>query len=169
MDLHFDGFGAAFYPDQHPRRTWKPYIEKMEEAGISFVRIAEFAWDKLEPQEGQYDFSWLDEVLAMLAEKNIRAIMCTPGATPPVWMCEKYDFYPKTTGKTDSQFGTRRYVCPNAPDFLRKSWAITREMGKHYANDPRIMAWQIDNEIGHPFCFCDRCKALFQKFMEKKL
>ena len=60
MDLHFDGFGAAFYPDQHPRHTWKPYIERMAEAGIAFVRLAEFAWDKLEPQEGQYDFTWLD-------------------------------------------------------------------------------------------------------------
>ncbi len=168
MDLHFDGFGAAFYPDQHPRHTWRPYIERMAEAGIAFVRLAEFAWDKLEPQEGQYDFTWLDEVLSMLAEKNIRAIMCTPGATPPVWMCEKYDFYPVSTEGQDSRFGTRRYVCPNAPDFQQKSWAITREMGRHYAKDPRVMAWQIDNEIGHPFCFCDRCKALFQQFMKKK-
>ena len=168
MNNHFDGLGAAFYPEQQPRHTWEPYVEKLAEAGLSFVRIAEFAWDKLEPEDGKYDFAWLDEVLAMLAEKNIRAIMCTPGATPPVWICEKYDFYPRLDKGSDFRFGIRRYVCPNSPDFLKKSWDITAKMGEHYANDPRIMAWQIDNEIGHPFCFCDRCKALFQQYMKDK-
>lgn len=167
--LTFDGLGAAFYPDQQQRSSIPAYVERLAEANISFVRMAEFAWDKLEPEENEFRFEWLDEVLELLNQKNIKALLCTPTAAPPVWMSERYgEIHPITRDGKSFSFGTRQYVCLTSPTFRSLAERIVRAMGAHYANDRRVIGWQIDNEVGYPFCFCQRCLKLFQKFCKEK-
>ena len=168
MKQHFDGLGAAFYPDQQPRGTWVQYIDLMVEGGMSFARVAEFAWDKLEPCEGKYDFGWLDDALEMLDQKGIKAIMCTPGAAPPVWLCEKYNVYPTLHDGSRLTFGSRRYVCPNSVDFNSLVGKMVAAMAAHYADDSRVCGWQVDNEIGHPFCYCPHCLQLFREYSQER-
>ena len=168
-DLQFDGLGAAFYPEQQPPELIPEYIERLAEAGLAFVRMAEFAWDKLEPAEGQYDFNWLDKVISLLDARKIRALLCTPTAVPPVWLATgNEDMYPVLDNGKQLRFGTRRYVCITSPEFRRTSLALVRAMGRHYANDKRIIGWQLDNEVGGPFCFCPRCLNLFRNYCRER-
>jgi beta-galactosidase len=159
----FHGLGGAFYPEEHSPDTWPIYAQRLREAGLSFVRLGEFAWDRLEPAEGCFDFAWLDAVLAHLDRHNITAVLCTPTAVPPQWACAAYpDIHPVTGDGRVMGFGGRRYTCPTSPNYLRLGTAIAAAMGGQFGNDPRVLAWQLDNEFGHPFCFCPRCQGAFQ-------
>ena len=166
---HFVGLGGAFYPEHHPRRTWPAWVRRIADAGLSFVRMGEFAWDKFEPREGHYDFDWFDEVLARLDARGIRVILCTPTAVPPRWACEKYpEIFPVLEDGRTYGFGVRRYTCPTSIAYHRLSEGIVTEMARRYGRSPQILAWQIDNEVGHPFCFCERCRTHFQEWCHRR-
>lgn len=165
----FQGLGTAFFPEHHPVETWEKYVGLMAEADIGFVRLGEFAWDKLEPEEGVFAFEWFDQVLALFARHGIKVLLCTPTAVPPVWACEKYpEIFPVTSDGKQFGFGLRRYTCPTSPAYHHLSENIVIELGKRYGASPQIIGWQIDNEIGHPFCFCPRCLKHFQQWCRER-
>ncbi len=157
----FHGIGGAYYPEHHPRASWPRYAEMVKQAGLSFCRLAEFTWDKLEPREGEFDFSWLDEVMGQLDDRGIRVILCTPTAVPPLWACERYpELHPvDESGKTIG-FGVRRYTCSTSRVYHQLCRDIVTAMAHRYAQHPQVLGWQIDNEVGHPFCFCPRCRRV---------
>jgi hypothetical protein len=81
-------FGADYYPEQWPAATWQQDIELMSSTGVNVVRIGTFCWCHVEPEEGRFEFGWLDEVLELLRAAGIAVILATPTASPPPW-CEK--------------------------------------------------------------------------------
>ena len=82
--------GTCYYPEHWPERLWEEDLERMEEAGIRVIRIAEFAWSKVEPEEGMFTFEFFDHFLDLAEKKRMQVIFCTPTATPPAWLTEKY-------------------------------------------------------------------------------
>lgn len=165
----FRGLGAAFFPEHHARETWPEYVDLMGEAGLTCVRMGEFAWDKYEPEEGRFDFEWMDEVLGLLARHDIGAIMCTPTAVPPLWACQKYpDLCPVLEDDRTFGFGIRRYTCPTSLSYRTLCERVVTAMGERYGASPQVIGWQIDNEIGHPFCFCETCLWHFREWCERR-
>lgn len=165
----FQGIGGAFFPDQQPRDTWRAYVRHIARLGLSFVRIGEFAWNRMEPEEGEYAFAWLDEIMALLGRHDVRVILCTPTAVPPVWACERYpEIHPVLSDGTVFGFGVRRYTCPTSPAYRRLSEGIAAALGNRYGRNPQVLSWQIDNEIGHPFCFCARCLSGFRAWCARR-
>src|SRR5215218_7719259 len=53
--------GVYYYPEHWPREQWDRDFANMERMGFEFVHMAEFAWGFMEPEEGKFDFRWLDE------------------------------------------------------------------------------------------------------------
>ena len=82
--------GVCYYPEHWDRALWKDDLQRMKQYGIEVIRLAEFSWALMEPEEGKYDFSFWDEFLALAAEENMKVVFCTPTATPPAWLSEKY-------------------------------------------------------------------------------
>src|SRR5271154_2683858 len=82
--------GAAWYPEQWPESQWDADLAKMEAANIHLVRVGEFAWSTMEPEEGKYDFTWLDHAIAKAASHHIVVVLGTPTAAPPAWLTTKY-------------------------------------------------------------------------------
>ena len=82
--------GVYYYPEHWDESQWERDFKKMHELGFEFTHFAEFAWAQLEPEEGRYDFAWLDRAVALAAKYDLKVIMCTSTATPPVWMSRKY-------------------------------------------------------------------------------
>lgn len=165
-------FGADYYPEHWPGEIWEQHAKLMREANFNVVRLAEFAWAKMEPTEGKYDFSWLDEAIDVLSKEGIKVVLGTPTATPPKWLMDKYpeayqvDAYGRVRG-----FGSRRHYCANSPAYLEKTKDIVGKMADHYKNHPDVVAWQIDNELGcHStvLCYCNHCKKAFHQWLEQK-
>jgi len=148
--------GAAYYPEAWDESEQSHDISMMQKAGITVVRIGEFAWSKMEPREGEYDFSWLHRCVDRLEEAGIRVILGTPSACPPIWLSEGYEIYPENIDGRISSPGSRQQRCYSSPDYLRFSYRIVEEMAKHFAGNPHVVAWQIDNELCGEMkkCYC---------------
>ena len=77
--------GTCYYPEHWDSSLWEDDLERMLQAGIEVIRIAEFAWNKIEPEEGVYTYEFFDSFLELAQKKGMKVIFCTPTATPPVW------------------------------------------------------------------------------------
>ena len=83
-------FGTCYYPEHWPESMWESDLARMEQAGISVIRVAEFAWSKVEPREGEFTYEFWDRFLDMVEKTGVKTIFCTPTATPPAWLTERY-------------------------------------------------------------------------------
>ena len=142
-------FGVCYYPEHWPETLWRSDLERMRAAGITVIRVAEFAWNLFEPREGAFTFDFFDRFLALVSTfPEIRVIFCTPTATPPAWLTEKYPevLNADLDGRPFSH-GMRRHYNYNAPVWREKSRLIASKLGEHYGTHPSIIGWQIDNEL----------------------
>ena len=158
-------FGVDYYPEQWPRERWAIDARLMAEAGFNIVRLAEFAWATMEPAEGQIDFSWLDEAIAILGARGIRVILGTPTTSPLPWLMHRYpDAFRVREDGIRVTYGNRREYCPNNPLYQEHSRRIVSQMAVHYAEHPAVIGWQIDNEFGDR-CYCAVCQRAFQNWL----
>jgi beta-galactosidase len=164
--------GVCYYPEQWPRERWAIDAKMMNEAGLSLVRIAEFAWTFMEPEEGEYTWEWLDEAVTTLSEAGLQIILCTPTAAPPAWLCTEYpDVLPVDAQGRRRRFGSRRHYCPTSATYRRHSARIAEAIARRYGSHPSVIAWQIDNEFGlHETarCYCGECAASFRRWLEAR-
>ncbi len=165
-------FGVCYYPEQWPEERWATDARMMREAGLEMVRIAEFAWAKMEPADGRYDWEWLDRAIETLAAAGLDVILGTPTAAPPAWLSHAHpDVLRMDANGRTRQHGTRRHVCPNSPTYRRYSRRIVREMVQRYGREPGIIGWQIDNEFGggkSGRCYCPHCAAAFRAWLQTR-
>ena len=144
-------FGGDYNPEQWPRETWLEDIELMRAAGVNLVSVGIFSWVLLEPREGEYDFSFLDEVLDLLAGAGIDVDLGTPTAAPPAWFWKKYPHArPVTRDGVTLGFGSRGLVSPSSPEYRRASAAIAGRLAERYAQHPAVVMWHVHNEYGAP-------------------
>ena len=164
--------GVDYYPDQTPEDLWEEDARMIAEAGLTNVRVAEFAWSLMEPLEGRFEFGWLRKSVGILNKEGIQVILGTPSAAPPPWLSEKYPeiLMVNKEGMT-VHAGGRRFTCPTNRTYRRLSLAIATEMAKTFADTPGVIGWQIDNEFtlqqwGR--CYCQYCREGFQDWAKKK-
>ncbi len=161
--------GVDYYPEHWDRKDWEPHAKLMEEAGIRIVRLAEFAWGKMEPREGKYDFGWLDDAIALLRRHNIRVILGTPTAAPPPWLFARHpEALIVNQDGVRTEAGGRRHYCFTSAAFREQTRRIVTTMAQRYADNPGVAGWQTDNEIGGPRCWCDACAAAFREWLKAK-
>lgn len=165
-------YGVSYYPEHKTREELEWDLKLIKESGINTVRMGEFAWCRMEPEPGKYEFSWLDEVVEELGKAGIRSILCTPTACPPAWMVELWpDMLYQDNRRIRRPFGGRRHGCYNHGKFREASAGIAKAIGKHYGSHPYVAGFQIDNELaqeGTGRCTCDICQKKFQSWMEHK-
>ena len=142
-------FGVCYYPEHWPESQWDQDATMMAELGLTYVRIGEFAWSRIEPNPGEYTFDWLDTAIATLNSAGLKVVMCTPTATPPKWLIDSYpEILPvdPETGQTRG-FGSRRHYDFSSTIYLRESMRITEVLAKRYGNQDGVVGWQTDNEL----------------------
>jgi beta-galactosidase len=140
--------GAAYYPELWPAEEVAKDIARMHEAGITVVRIGEFAWSKMEPNEGQIDLTYFADVMDRLHAAGIATVLCTPTATPPIWLVDGHPerCYVNQQGVT-MVHGARQHASYDHPDVQRACWRIVEAMAQALGKHPGLIGWQIDNEL----------------------
>ncbi|SNT34643.1 beta-galactosidase [Tropicimonas sediminicola] len=139
--------GVCYYPEHWPEEIWAEDAARMVEAGLTWVRIGEFAWSRLEAQPGQFTFDWLDRAIETLGTAGLKVVLGTPTATPPRWMVEKHpDMLAVDAEGRPRKFGSRRHYCFSHLGYREESVRIARILGERYGRNPHVQAWQIDNE-----------------------
>lgn len=165
-------FGVDYYPEHWDRTRWETDAKLMQEMGIQVVRMAEFSWHKLEPEEGRYDFTWLDDVISLLADYGIKTILGTPSAAPPAWMIQKHpDILPIDREGRVRGFGGRHHDCQSNPAYRSYIRKMVTNLAKQYGENENVIGWQVDNELGNShqdLCTCDHCKNRFQTWLREK-
>jgi beta-galactosidase len=158
-------FGVDYYPEHWPESRWETDARMMREAGVNVVRLGEFAWSLLEPEDGIFDFSWLDRAMKVLAQVDIQVVLGTPSATPPPWLWQKLpdSVLVDETG-TPREYGGRREYSPTHVRYRTHAVRVARAMGMHYASNPQVIGWQIDNELGDR-CYSAGTRLEFQKWL----
>ena len=164
--------GVDYYPEQWPESRWPADAQLMKEAGLGIVRLAEFAWSRIEPDDGTFDFGWLDRAIAVLHNQGIKVVLGTPTAAPPAWLIAKHpDVLPRDYTRTPKAFGIRRHYCFNNEHYHGHTTAIAGAMATHYCANPAVVGWQIDNELGgHDTarCYCDTCARAFRRWLKAR-
>ena len=162
-------YGVDYYPEHWEESQWEKDATMMQAASINFVRLAEFAWVKMEPAEGQFDFAWLDRALKVLNAHGIKVILGTPTGSPPAWLYAKYpDIAAMDENGVRYRYGSRCNRCLHSPNFIAATQRIVTAMAEHFKNHPGVIGWQIDNELGDPECFDAATRAAFQRWCRTK-
>lgn len=163
--------GAAYYPELWDESEVEKDIARCKELGVNCLRVGEFAWGRMEPEEGKYDFAWLVRVVDKLHENGIATVMCTPTCTPPRWMLNKYPEMRRIMPDLiRSDVSSRCHVCKSSLVAREKNRKIVTEMAKAFSGAKGIIGWQIDNEL-FPYgdgCFCENCKKGFRSYLKEK-
>lgn len=140
--------GTCYYPEHWDKSLWRNDLKRMKENGIFIIRIAEFAWNKVEPKEGEFTYTFFDEFLDVAEAEDMKVIMGTPTATPPVWLTEKYpEVLNCNIDGVKYRHGMRRHYNYNSPVYQKLCARIVEKFAAHYASRPCVIGWQIDNEL----------------------
>lgn len=158
--------GTAWYPEQWPESRWDADLTLMQQSGVHMVRVGEFAWSRMEPEEGRYDLDWLDRAITAAAKHNIFSVIGTPTAAPPAWLTQKY---PETLrmnedGRRDQHGNREQYNFAN-PKYRELARKIAEQLARRFGHNPHVLGWQIDNEY-EMASYDPETKAQFQQWLK---
>ena len=162
--------GGDYNPEQ-----WLSYpdvlakdIELMKKAHVNCVSLGIFAWSHLEPEEGVYDFSWLETIIERLYENGIYTILATPSGARPRWMAQKYPEVLRVANNgVRNAYGDRHNHCLTSPIYRDKVKQINTRLAQHFAGNPAVILWHISNEYSGA-CYCPLCRKAFIEWVKQK-
>lgn len=141
--------GCCYYPEHWPEDIWPDDARRMAKLDLSWVRISEFAWSRLEPEPDALDFGWLDRAIDTLGRAGLKVVLGTPTATPPRWVLDKHpDMLAVDRQGRPRKFGSRRHYCFSHEGYRDECRRIVTLLVKRYGDNPYVAAWQTDNEYG---------------------
>jgi beta-galactosidase len=142
--------GTYYYPEQWPKADWERDLKRIHELGFEFTHYAEFAWSSLEPEEGKYNFGWLDTAIQLAEKYQLKVILCTPSPAPPAWLTTKY---PQVLVVNEDgmrlQHGSRQFTSWASEKYRQLCSKMVEVLAKRYGHHPAVWGWQIDNEPSH--------------------
>jgi beta-galactosidase len=164
-------FGGDYNPEQWPEEVWEEDVTLMREAGVTLVSLGVFAWARLEPRPGEYDFAWLDRIIGMLHGAGVSVALATPTVVPPAWFYRAYpEALPVTREGVRLAFGSRGAICHSSPAYRAAATRITTRLGERYGRHPAVALWHVHNEYGAPVmsCYCDTCAVAFRHWLQDR-
>jgi beta-galactosidase len=164
--------GVCYYPEHWPEAQWAEDAARMAKLGLTWVRIGEFAWSRMEPEPGRYDWDWLDRAIATLGARGLKVVLGTPTATPPRWMLDKHpDMLAVDAEGRVRGFGSRRHYDFSHPGYRSECAKIVGLMAERYGKNPHVAAWQTDNEYAchaTTLSYSEAAKTAFQDWLAQK-
>jgi len=162
--------GADYNPEQWLDRpdVLEKDIELMKQTHCNVMSVGIFSWATLEPEEGIFDFAWLDAVLDRLAANHIHVLLATPSGARPAWLSQKYPSVLRVNAARVKQLhGGRHNHCYTTPEYREKVLIINTKLAERYSTHPAVIGWHISNEYGGD-CHCHHCQEAFRQWLKEK-
>ena len=142
-------YGGDYNPDQWDDEIIEKDMEYFRKAGVNLVTLPVFSWAKLEPEEGRYEFEWLDKIMGTLLKNHINVFLSTPTVAQPAWLSKKYpEVLPTDISGRKRTHGMRVFFCVNSEKYRERAAAIAKEMAIRYKDYPGLLGWHVANEYG---------------------
>jgi beta-galactosidase len=164
--------GVYYYPEAWPESQWARDMSNIRKLNMEFVHMGEFAWYFMEPEEGKYQFDWLEKNVALAAQNGLKVVLCTPSATPPIWLTRAHPeiLMVDAQGRT-MDHGSREHADWSSPLYRKYVTKIDSQLAKRFGHDPRVWGWQIDNELSHygkRFSYSPAATVKFREWLKEK-
>ncbi|MCX2497490.1 beta-galactosidase [Plesiomonas shigelloides] len=162
--------GADYNPEQWLDRKdiLEKDIELMKQTNCNVMSVGIFSWSALEPNEGEFQFGWLDYVLDNLGKNGISVFLATPSGARPAWLSQKYpDVLRVNSSRIRQLHGERHNHCYSSPNYREKVTIINSKLAERYSQHPAVIGWHVSNEYGGD-CHCEYCQREFRLWLEKK-
>nr|WP_295863869.1 beta-galactosidase [uncultured Chitinophaga sp.] len=161
--------GIYYYPEHWDPHLWERDIKRISEMGFEFVHLAEFAWSRMEPEEGKFDFTWLDTVMDLCSRYHLKVVLCTPSATPPAWIRSQYpETFQMNSQYIRGEHGTRGLGSVASPVYRRLVEIIVTRMAQRYGKHENVIGWQLDNEPDAKPDFSPASQEAFRQWLKNK-
>ena len=164
-------YGGDYNPEQWDESVWEDDVRLMREAGVTMVRVGVFAWAKIQPEEGVFEWEWLDKVVGLLHENGIRVSMATATASPPPWATTKYpEMLPQDADGSTFWHGSRQAFAPSSPVYRRLARELVTAIVERYADHPAVAMWVTNNEYGCHlnYDYSDNAAVAFRGWLQNK-
>lgn len=164
-------YGGDYNPEQWPEQVWHEDMALMKKAGVNLVTICVFAWSRIEPRPGEYDFDWVHRLMDLLAENGIFACLANATASPPHWMARLYpESLPVDAEGRVYYPGSRQHYSVTSRDYRRHVAALTREFARRFAGHPALAVWHVNNEYAchMPYCMSENTAAAFRAWLRER-
>lgn len=161
--------GVYYYPEHWDESQWERDFKRMHELGFEFTHFAEFAWAQLEPEEGRFDFVWLDKAIGLAAKYDLKVVLCTSTATPPVWLSRKYpEILLRQENGIVLDHGARQHASFASPVYRKLAFRMIEQLARRYGHDARVVGWQLDNEPAVQFDYNPAAEEGFRTCLRNK-
>jgi beta-galactosidase len=162
-------YGAAYYPEYMPYERMEKDVELMQKAGITVVRMGESSWGLWEPEEGRFEFAWMDRVIDRMHKAGIRVVMGTPTYSIPAWLYKKHpEIVVTKLGGQYLYFGLRQNTDLSNPTYRYYCERVIRKLLEHYKNNPAVIGWQIDNETSSSGVGNSNVQVGFKNYLKER-
>jgi beta-galactosidase len=169
-------YGAAYYHEYMPYDRLDKDIALMKGAGLNVVRMGESTWSLWEPEDGRFEYAWMDRVVDAMGKAGIKVILGTPTYSIPAWMAHQH---PEILGQRmnsgmfggtpqQNTYGMRQNMDTDSPAYRFYAERLIRHIVTHYKGNPTVIGWQIDNETSSYDAANPDVFIGFQHYLEKK-
>ena len=161
--------GGDYNPDQWIKtpEIWDEDMRLMKLSGCNAMSVCIFAWSALEPEEGRFEFGWLDTIMDKLAANNAYAVMATPSGSKPAWMSKAYPEIRRVNKDGVRQpHGGRHNHCRTSPAYREKCVIMNTKLAERYKDHPALLVWHASNEYNGGDCQCELCLSAFHDWLK---
>ncbi|NOU89586.1 beta-galactosidase [Paenibacillus sp. LMG 31460] len=161
-------YGGDYNPEQWDKEIMNEDLRMFKLSGIDVATLNVFSWALSQPNEGTYDFAWLDEIIDRLYENGTYVCLATSTGAHPAWMARKYpDVLRVDFEGRKRKFGGRHNSCPNSPTYRKYSERIAEKLAERYKDHPAVLIWHVSNEYGG-YCYCNHCADGFRNWLQER-
>jgi len=162
-------YGTAYYHEYMPYERLEKDVQMMKAAGFNVVRLGESTWSLWEPEDGRFEYAWMDRVIDAMGKAGIKVIMGTPTYSIPAWMAKQNpEILARKFNGVQNMYGMRQNMNTDSAAYRFYAERLIRKIVSRYKDNPNVIGWQVDNETGTYGAANDDVFVRFQHHLEKK-
>ena len=132
-------YGTAYYHEYMPYERLEKDVQMMKAAGFNVVRLGESTWSLWEPEDGRFEYAWMDRVVDAMGKAGIKVIMGTPTYSIPAWMAKQNpEILARKFNGAQNMYGMRQNMNTDSAAYRFYAERLIRKIVSRYIHTPAI-------------------------------